>query len=240
MNISQVLGLLRHTATALGGAALTYPDPNVKLAGALLLALGGITSIVSNSDTPPLVPLTIPPLTAGEVPQVPASPVQQKAPVVSSQVVSLLVVGLLAAISLGAVGCTTTGAIAQQDVVAAITTPVTTDLVIPLLLKNPKLEPVLTAISEGIDTVFNTGTVTPVEINAFVNALSVKYPQLDAADKLLIVSTVQQILTVYTTTTGKALVDATDPTAKALLNAFKAGIDQGIADFHALEPAPAS
>ena len=47
MNKAQILGLIRHLATTAGGILVINPDPRYQAAGALLIAIGGGSSIYS-------------------------------------------------------------------------------------------------------------------------------------------------------------------------------------------------
>lgn len=217
MNLAQFYGILRHVATTAGGVLLVSPDPRFQVAGVILTALGTGSSYVSKRPGK-IRPINVPP-------------------------VHLLVIGLSLCALLGAVGCAgpaATGGATKAEVTAAITQPVTKNLVVPLLLKNPQLEPALQALASGIELVFNKSTLTPAEIKYFLDALAIEYPQLDDRDKLVIGSAVMDAYTIYTELSGKAVVDVTDPDARQLLEAFRRGVLDGIAFYHAFKPPHAS
>jgi hypothetical protein len=208
MNKQQLLGLLRHVATTTGGVLMTSNDERYVAAGVLLALLGTGDSYRAKRVRPLKVPSIAP----------------------------LLVCALLGLFAMGLTGCATSGGAPDRtEVAAAITQPVVKNLVVPLLNKNPELEPALQAVAAGIDVVFNQGTLTPEQLRSFIDALAVKHPQMDERDKLVIGSAIWDAYTIYTEMTGKTVVEITDPAASALLDAFRKGIVDGIAFYHAFK-----
>lgn len=148
---------------------------------------------------------------------------------------------LLSAALLGGLlsGCVSTGVKPEQaQVVAAITQPVTQTLVIPLLQRHPEYEPALVALAAGADVVFARGQIDAETLRGYVEALSARY-KISEADKLAIALALQNIYQFYVSTYQKPVMDATDPNVKAVVAAFKAGITDGIAFYHAYQKAPA-
>lgn len=215
MNKDQAIGLLRHAATIAGTILSTSTDARYQAAGVALIAIAAGHSY-----------------RAKRVPKL-------QVPDINLPGVHVFACALLGAFALGMMGCSSVpseSGPSQAEYAAAITQPVVKNVVVPILSKNPDLEPALLAVASGIDVVFNKGTLTPEQLREFVDSLSAKYPKLDERDKLVLGSAIWDAYTIYTRMTGKTVVVVSDPTARALLEAFRQGINDGIAFYHAFKP----
>lgn len=139
----------------------------------------------------------------------------------------LWLVALLCAI-FAFTGCQSTNWSPEDtQLAAALVKPITKSITLPLLAKNPKLEPVLVGIAGSIDAVFATdGGLTVDSASAYVKALA---PNLDPADQKLITSGILDAYQVYVDVFKPKVVKATDPNLLLVLTSFKTGILEGVA-----------
>jgi hypothetical protein len=219
MNKQQAIGLFRHAITIAGTVLTTSTDVRYQAIGAALIIAAAGHSVSAKR----IRPLQVPDM------NVPGPHV--------------FMFALLGLASFGLFGCSSvpsSTAPGQAEYAAAITQPVVKNVVVPILSKNPDLEPALVAVATGIEVVFQKGTLTPEQLREFVDALAVKYPKLDERDRLVLGSAIWDAYTIYTQLSGKTIVEVTDPTARAMLEAFRQGITDGIAFYHAFRPTQTS
>ena len=115
----------------------------------------------------------------------------------------------------------------NTQLAAALVKPITKNITLPLLAKNPKLEPVLVGIAGSIDAVFaKDGGLTAADAAAYVKALA---PNLDTADQKLITSGILDAYQVYVDVFKPKVITATDPNLILVLTSFKTGILEGVA-----------
>lgn len=120
----------------------------------------------------------------------------------------------------------------KADLVAGITQPVARIMVVPLLQKNPDLEPALRALADGVDLAFAQDELTPEKLQGFVDELGTHFT-LEASDRMLIAAAVLDTYRLYVALYQPAVVSATDPDVVKVLEAFRDGIREGIAFYHA-------
>lgn len=204
------LSIVRHTLTTVGGVLIANPDPRYQAIGAGLVAIGGLWGAGDESKA--------------ENPG--AKPGAGVAPVL---VFCLLASGLC----IGFTGCASAPGAAPAPVrteLAAYTLTKNAGLLV--LAKEPGAADELRAVAAGVDTVFTLGTLSPQQLATFLDALHVR-PE----SRLLIGSALSDAYNLYTATTGKPLVDASDPTAAAILKGVRRGIDDALAFSAAFQPA---
>jgi hypothetical protein len=90
----------------------------------------------------------------------------------------------------------------------------------------------LQRISAGVDTVFGRGSLTPEQLNAFLDELKVR-PE----NRLLMAAAITEVYEIITDLTGAKLPDITHPVVVAALNGVKAGIAEALALQAAVQPA---
>lgn len=139
-----------------------------------------------------------------------------------------------------ATGCTTgQGIVTSPDVAQLVTQTVITNTVPAVLNKNPKYEAALLALVDGVDLVFNKGTLTPEDVNAYLTLIAAK-TGLDDQTKFLLGSAMLDLFNIYTKTYGVKVATTADPRFVAILNAFKDGVREGINRYHVFKPATPS
>lgn len=124
--------------------------------------------------------------------------------------------------------------------IAAFETFAVAQAVTPILVNNPKYEPVFVATADTVDAALVANViVTPQAAVAFVDALALKY-NMDDATRKYIASTIVSLAQLYAANYKQATIQVTDPNLIALITAFKDGIRQGVANYHLLNtPMPA-
>lgn len=137
-------------------------------------------------------------------------------------------------------GCVSTGVKPQTvDAIAAVVQPLAKNVVNAVLAKNPKYDEALLALATGAEAALNGGDLSIQTIRSFVDSLGARY-NLDRESKLFIASGIDDVLQFYRRTYAKNVVEATDPNVARVLNAFAAGIRDGVSFFRALNTAPAA
>jgi hypothetical protein len=242
MNRAQIFGLLRHAATVAGGVLLASGtqsnSPTQSGIGLLLTLLGGGASLAKHAEPAAQVTIATSSTSSGpaSAPTAEAAPAPTPSPI--NTIVPLILAALLVGIGFVGTACSstsTTGGKINIDAAAAITQIAVKNIVVPVLTRNPSLEPAFIDLAAGIDDVFARGELTPEQITAFVAVLGKKYSGLKEQDLLLITSAIEDAYTLYSTTTGKKILVTTDPDAAKVLLGFKNGLLSGISFYHATQ-----
>ncbi len=145
---------------------------------------------------------------------------------------------LLATLALAGVlaGCTSRPQPAgAPDFGVAATRIATSQLVMPVLANNPGYEPALVALAAGIEgaIILDRG-VTPESVRALVDAVGGKY-DLDEKTRVLAAAAILDFYDLYAETYKGGVIDASDPRVLRYLQAFRDGVQTGIARYHALK-----
>jgi hypothetical protein len=196
---------LRHAAGVIGGSLVGNPDPRL---AALGWALGALATTWGVSD------------------EFTAENPSMKPPTSNGHVGMILFCFLAAGVCTTFTGCASSpGAIkaSPAQLEARAYALVNTGAVL-VANDKPELIAEIGRIAAGVDAVFEKGTLTPEQLNTFLAALNVPEEK-----RLLLAVGLNNAYQLYTSETGKPLVDVTDPTAAGILKGVKRGITDAIA-----------
>lgn len=159
----------------------------------------------------------------------------------NSGVVSSLIVAFAVLATFGLSGCVSKSDVSlppsqQVELAANITQIATSQIVVPVLSNNPEYENALLAIAAGIDVAFAAQEITPAGINSFLDTVALKF-EMDDKTRLYVGSGILDMLDLYKKTYQVDVVTGTDPRVRRVLEAFRDGIKQGIARYHAFSGA---
>jgi hypothetical protein len=196
------LSALRHTLTTVGGMLSVSPEPQTMAIGILLVAIG--TGWGAKDEH------------SAENPGGKSS--------IGSGVAGLLVFACLGALaSLGFTGCATGGGKVDPARAEARAYTLVNTAAVLVLADDPGAADELRSVAAGVDTVFTLGTLSPEQLNTFLEAL-----QVPPEKRLLLAVALNNAYQLYTAETGRPLVDVNDPTAAAILKGVRRAINDAL------------
>jgi len=207
-----LLSLLRHSLTMAGGALAISPDPKLQALGIVLAALGSGWGAKDEHTA--------------ENPGAKSSGGASIVPLIA-----FAIVGALASVTF--TGCVNAPGTSQLDPVKVEENTARLAKIASLaaLTTEPGAASELQRISAGVDAVFARGTLTPQQINVFLDELKV-----EPKNRLLMAGLITELYTIFTDLTGQTLPDISHPLAIATLNGLKRGITEALALQAAVQP----
>ena len=199
---------LRHALTTGGGALAMSENPQHKLIGSLMVAIGGLWGVGDEHKAEnPGGGLKLPPG--------------------GGTAASLLLCALLGlGLGLANTACTTTATSAKQTQITAAVLNLAGTSMAPVLKNNPTYIPAAQAVQEALGTL-SDGQLDAAKITAWVAQVAA-HKKWDAAQTIYAQTLCASAWSIYTTSTGQNSAAISDPNVQLWLKAFREGLGNAV------------